>query len=86
MIYTLSKIYSAEQAAKLLNISKMTMTRRIKNGDIHAQNIGSEARPRYAIHECEILAYKLYLFNELMSDERREGMNLENIVQDYLER
>lgn len=65
MIYTKSKIYSAEAAAKELNISPMTMHRRIRAGIIYAQNIGSELRPKYAIHESELVAYSLFKAGEI---------------------
>ena len=82
MIYTQSKIYSAQAAAKELEVSAMTILRRIKAGLIHAQNLGTEQRPLYAIHESELYFHRLYILGEVELCERIPGLNLKSTEYD----
>lgn len=54
-----AKVVSVDEAAKLLGVNRMTVYRRIADGDIPTTNIGRRGgRPRLRIHLSDLIAYQ----------------------------
>jgi len=53
----MKKLYSPKQAAKILSLSKDTILKLIKKGDIKASNVGTGKRTVYRIYKSELQSF-----------------------------